>query len=138
MIAGYYDSEATAARLFRLFAILAVFISCLGLYGLVAFMVVRKTKEVGIRKVLGASIGSILYIFSREFTKLIGLAFLLAAPIGIWIMSRWLFSFSYHVGISWWIPCCAILLSLLIAWTTIGLKALRAALANPVASLRSE
>jgi putative ABC transport system permease protein len=138
LIAGYYDSEATASRLFRVFAVLAIFISCLGVYGLVAFMVVRKTKEVGIRKVLGASTGSILTIFSREFTGLIGLAFLIATPIGVWIMSRWLLSFSYHVGISWWIPGCAILLSLVIAWATIGIKAVRAALANPVSSLRSE
>jgi putative ABC transport system permease protein len=138
MIAGYYDSEATASRLFRIFAALAIFISCLGVYGLVAFMVVRKTKEVGIRKVLGASTGSILTIFSREFTGLIGLAFLIATPTGIWLMSRWLLSFSYHVGIGWWIPGCAILLSLVIAWATIGLKAVRAALANPVTSLRSE
>jgi putative ABC transport system permease protein len=138
MIAGYYDSEATASRLFRIFAALAIFISCLGVYGLVAFMVVRKTKEVGIRKVLGACTGSILTIFSREFTGLIGLAFLIATPTGIWLMSRWLLSFSYHVGIGWWIPGCAILLSLVIAWATIGLKAVRAALANPVTSLRSE
>jgi putative ABC transport system permease protein len=138
MIAGYYDAEATASRLFRVFAALAIFISCLGLYGLVAFMVLRKTKEVGIRKVLGASTASIISIFPREFTWLIGVAFLIATPIGIWIMTRWLLSFSYHVGIGWWIPGCAILLSLLIAWATIGLKALRAALANPVSSLRSE
>lgn len=137
-IAGYYDSEATASKLFRIFAALAVFISCLGVYGLVAFMVVRKTKEVGIRKVLGASVGSILSIFSREFTWLIGLAFLIATPIGIWLMSQWLLTFSNHVGFSWWIPGVSILLSLVIAWATIGLKAVRAALANPIASLRSE
>ena len=137
-VAGYYDSEATGSRLFRIFAVLAIFISCLGVYGLVAFMVVRKTKEVGIRKVLGASTRSILTIFSREFTGLIGLAFLIATPIGIWLMSRWLLGFPYHVGIGWWIPGCAILLSLLIAWATIGLKAVRAAFANPVSSLRSE
>jgi len=138
LIEGYYDSEATASRLFRIFAVLAIFITCLGVYGLVAFMVARKTKEVGVRKVLGASTANILSIFSREFTGLIGLAFLIATPIGIWLMSRWLSSFSSHVGISWLIPCCSILLSLLIAWATIGLKAFRAALANPVSSLRSE
>jgi hypothetical protein len=138
MIAGYYDSEATASRLFRIFAILSIFISCIGVYGLVAFMAARKTKEVGIRKVLGASVGSILTIFSREFTILVGVAFLIAAPVSIWIMSDWLNSFSYHTQIGWWIPGCAILLSLLIAWATIGLKAVRAALANPVVSLRSE
>ena len=137
-IAGFYDSEATASKLFRIFSLVAIFISSLGVYGLVAFMVVRKTKEVGIRKVLGASVGSILAIFSREFTGLIGLAFLIATPIAITVMSQWLLSFSYHVRIGWWVPVCAIFLSLLIAWVTIGLKAFRAALANPVSSLRSE
>ena len=137
-IAGYYESEATASKLFRIFAVLAIFISSLGVYGLVAFMVTRKTKEVGIRKVLGASTRSILSIFSREFTALVGLAFLIATPVGLWIMSRWLNTFSYHTRISWWIPGFAIGLSLLIAWATIGLRALRAARANPVSSLRDE
>lgn len=137
-IAGYYDSEATASKLFRIFSLIAIFISSLGVYGLVAFMVVQKTKEVGIRKVLGASVGSILAIFSREFTGLIGLAFVIATPVAIWVMSLWLMTFSFHVRIKWWIPLMAIVLSLVIAWATIGLKALRAALANPVSSLRSE
>ncbi|HVY75992.1 MAG TPA: FtsX-like permease family protein, partial [Puia sp.] len=137
-IAGYYDTEAMTARLFRVFCLLAIFISCLGVYGLVAFMVVRKTREVGIRKVLGASVQSILFIFTREFTRLASIAFLLAVPAGIWIMNQWLKTFSYHVHIGWWIPVIAILLSMGIAWITIGIKALRAALSNPIASLRTE
>jgi ABC-type antimicrobial peptide transport system permease subunit len=138
MVGSYYETEATASTLFRIFSALAIFIACLGVYGLVAFMVARKTKEVGIRKVLGATTASILSIFSREFTKLIALAFIIATPVSIWIMSHWLLSFSYHVGIRFWIPVCSVVSSLIIAWATIGFKAARAAMANPVSSLRSD
>ncbi|RPD41876.1 ABC transporter permease [Chitinophaga barathri] len=137
-IGNYYAAEAQTALLFRIFAILAIFISCLGLYGLVSFMAVQKQKEVGIRKVLGASVQSILILFSKEFTLLIGIAFLIAAPLGYYFMNAWLEGFHYHITISWGVFALAVAFSIVIAWTSVGYKALRAALANPVKSLRSE
>ena len=101
-------------------------------------MTVQKTKEVGIRKVLGASVQSIVYIFSKEFTVLIGLAFLLSAPIAYYFMRQWLSGFYYHINIGWAVFVLAIFFSVIIAWITVGYKAIRAALVNPVKSLKSE
>lgn len=137
-IGNFYKAEARTAQLFKVFAFLAIFISCLGLYGLVSFLTVQKTREVGIRKVLGASIQSILYLFSKEFTILIGIAFLIAAPLGYYFMQKWLTGFHYHTEIGVGIFILAIVLSISIAWIAVGYKALKAALANPVKSLRSE
>ena len=137
-VAHFYDTEETTASLVKVFAGLAILISCIGLYGLVAFLAVQKMKEVGIRKVLGASVGSIVYLFSREFTLLTGLAFLISAPIGYAVMHHWLNGFYYHTGLGWGVFALTLLLSLGIAWGTVGYKALRAAMVNPVRSLRSE
>ncbi|PWV54019.1 ABC transporter permease [Chitinophaga sp. S165] len=137
-IGRFYKAEAVTAQLFKVFAFLAIFISCLGLYGLVSFMAVQKTKEVGIRKVLGASIQNILYLFSREFTVLIGIAFLISMPVAYYFMQRWLEGFYYHTNMGWEIFLLAIVLSLVIAWVTVGYKAVKAAMANPVKSLKSE
>jgi ABC-type antimicrobial peptide transport system permease subunit len=101
-------------------------------------MVVQKTKEVGIRKVLGASVQSILYLFSKEFTILIAIAFILAAPAAWYIMNTWLKNFVYRIEIGIWVFIIAIVASVLIAWITVGYKAFRAAVANPVKSLRTE
>ncbi len=127
-----------ASTLFKIAAFFAIFISCLGLYGLVSFMAVQKTKEVGIRKVLGASVQSIVYLFSKEFIVLIGIAFLIAAPIGYYLMHEWLAGFYYHIHLSWLVFIAAILVSVIIAWLTVGYKAIKAAIANPVKSLRTE
>lgn len=137
-INNYYQQEEQLSSLYRIFAVLAILISCLGLYGLVSFMAVQKTKEVGIRKVLGASIGNIVYLFSKEFTILISIAFIIAVPVGYFLMKQWLQEFAYRIDIGIWIFLLAIIISLIIAWITVGYKALRAALANPVKSLRSE
>jgi ABC-type antimicrobial peptide transport system permease subunit len=137
-IARFYNTEAMAAHLFKIAAFLAIFISCLGLYGLVSFMAVQKTKEVGIRKVLGASVQSIVFLFSKEFTMLIGIAFLIAVPLGYFLMQQWLSGFYYHIELSWIVFACAIIISVTIAWLTVGYKAIRAGLANPVKSLRTE
>ncbi len=137
-IEQFYLNEALTSQLFKVFSILAIFISCLGLYGLVSFMAVQKTKEVGIRKVLGASAQSIVYLFSKEFTLLIGIAFLIAAPLGYFFMQKWLSGFYYHTNIGWLVFAIAILSSVLIAWITVGYKAVKAAFANPVKSLRTE
>ncbi|MBA2249028.1 MAG: ABC transporter permease [Chitinophagaceae bacterium] len=137
-IAKFYEQENHLSLLYKIFAGLAIFISCLGLYGLVSFMAVQRTKEIGVRKVLGASVGNIVYLFSREFTILIVVAFLIAAPVAYYMMSNWLSDFVYRVKLGAAVFLLAILISVIIAWVTVGYKAIRAAVANPVKSLRSE
>ena len=137
-ITNFYRQEEQLSKLYKLFAGLAIFISCLGLYGLVSFMAVQKTKEVGIRKVLGASVGNIVYLFSKEFTLLIGIAFAIATPGAYFVMKNWLQDFAYRVEIGIGVFAMAIVVSLVIAWLTVGYKAVRAALVNPVKSLKTE
>jgi len=137
-IANFYKSETQLSQLYKIFAGIAIFISCLGLYGLVSFMAVQRTKEVGIRKTLGASVGHIVYLFSKEFTILILVSFVISAPIGYYFMHKWLQDFTYRIPISPEIFILAIIASIAIAWVTVGYKAVKAALANPVKSLRSE
>ena len=135
-IARFYQQEEQLSLLYKIFAGLAIFISCLGLYGLVSFMAVQKTREVGIRKVLGASVANIVYLFSKEFTLLIAIAFLIAVPIAYYMMSSWLNNFVYRIPMSAGIFLLAVVLSIVIAWLTVGYKALKAAVANPVKSLK--
>lgn len=137
-INNFYKSENQLAILYKIFSILAIFISCLGLYGLVSFMAVQRKKEVGVRKVLGATSTDIVFLMSREFTLLILLAFVISAPIGWYIMHQWLQNFTYRIAISPLIFVAAITGSILIAWITVGHRALKTANTNPVKSLRSE
>ncbi|MDB4922411.1 ABC transporter permease [Mucilaginibacter sp.] len=137
-IAEFYKSEDQLSTLYKIFAGIAIFISCLGLYGLVSFMAVQRTKEVGIRKTLGASVSHIVYLFSKEFTLLILIAFAISAPTGWYFMNKWLQAFTYKVSLGPEIFILAILVSIAIAWITVGYKAIRAALVNPVESLKSE
>ncbi|MDB5016180.1 MAG: macB 12 [Mucilaginibacter sp.] len=137
-IAKFYKQENQLALVYKIFAAIAIFISCLGLYGLVSFMAVQRTKEVGIRKVLGASVSSIVYLFSKEFMVLISISFVIAMPAAWYIMTGWLQNFAYRIPLNAWIFLFAIVISSIIAWLTVGYKAIRAALVNPVKSLRSE
>jgi len=137
-IADFYKSEDQLSTLYKIFAGIAIFISCLGLYGLVSFMAVQRTKEVGIRKTLGASVSNIVYLFSKEFTVLILVAFAISAPIGWYAMNKWLQAFTYKITVGPQIFLLAIAASVIIAWLTVGYKAIKAALANPVKSLKSE
>jgi putative ABC transport system permease protein len=137
-IADFYKSEDQLSSLYKIFAGIAIFISCLGLYGLVSFMAAQRIKEVGIRKTLGASVGHIVYLFSKEFTVLIVIAFAISAPIGYYFMHKWLQDFTYRITIGPGIFILAIISSVLIAWLAVGYKAIKAALTNPVKSLRSE
>ncbi|WP_183574796.1 ABC transporter permease [Mucilaginibacter sp. X5P1] len=137
-IAKFYQQENQLALVYKIFAGIAIFISCLGLYGLVSFMAVQRTKEVGIRKVLGASVSSIVYLFSKEFAILILISFVIAVPVAWYIMASWLRNFVYRIHLSPWVFISAIIISIVIAWLTVGYKAIKAALANPVKSLRSE
>jgi len=137
-IENFYRQESQLSTLYKTFAGIAIFISCLGLYGLISFMAVQRTKEVGIRKVLGASVGHIVYLFSKEFTVLILIAFAVAAPVAWYFMNHWLQGFTYRVGLDAGIFLLAIAGSIIIAWITVGYRAVRAALVNPVTSLRTE
>jgi putative ABC transport system permease protein len=137
-IASFYRQENQLSQLFKIAAGIAIFISCLGLYGFVSFMAEQRTREVGVRKVLGASVGSIVYLFSKEFTILIGLAFLIATPIAYFFMHRWLQHYAYRIHIGPGIFVSTILIAEVIAWLTVGYQAIRAAIANPVKSLRTE
>jgi predicted permease len=137
-IANFYKQENQLSLLYKVFAGIAIFISCLGLYGLVSFMAVRRTKEIGVRKVLGASPLDIMYLLSREFTLLIVLAFAVSAPIAYYLMHGWLQNYSYHIHLGAFVFLLAIIASILVAWITVGHRALKSALANPVKSIRME
>ena len=137
-IKDFYNNEATLSILYSIFAGIAILISCLGLYGLISFMTIQRTKEVGIRKVLGASVRNILFLFSKEFTLLIIIAFIFASPIAYYIMRNWLDKFAYRINLGFGIFLLTIAASLLVAWLTVGYRAIRAATANPVKSLRYE
>lgn len=133
-----YRSEERFGRLFLNFAVLAIFISCLGLLGLASYSTMQRTREIGIRKVMGASVSNIINLLSKEFLKLVIISFFIAAPVAWYLMNRWLLDFAYRTTISWWIFAGAGILAVLIAVITISAQAIRAAMANPVKSLRTE
>lgn len=137
-IAGFYKQENQLAQLYKIFAAIAIFLSCLGLYGLASFMAVQRIKEVGIRKVLGASAGNIVYLFSKEFILLITIAFVIATPVAWYYMYKWLQAYVYRISINWWVFAAGGLAAIIIALVTISFQAIKAALANPVKSLRTE
>lgn len=137
-LSNFYQQENRLSSLYRLFAGIAIFISCLGLYGLISYMVVQRSKEVGIRKVLGASAANIVFLLSSEFTWLIMIAFAIAAPVAWYLMHRWLENFAFHMNFGIGIFLLTILGSLCIAWLTVGLRTVKAALANPVEILKAD
>ena len=133
-----YRSERRLASLVMIFAGLAILIACLGLFALSAFATERRTKEIGVRKVLGASNRHIIALLTGEFLQLVGLAFLLGAPLAWWSMNRWLQDFAYRIEIQWWIFPLAGLLAVLIAFATISVQSIRVARSNPVEALKTE
>lgn len=137
-IANFYKQEQKVYVAFQLFSYIAIFIGCLGLYGLIAFAASQRTKEVGIRKVLGAPVASIVALFTKEFIYLIAIAFVIAAPLGYYVMHNWLQNFAYHINIGPGIFIIAIASSFIIAAVTISYQAIKAATINPVNSLRDE
>jgi predicted permease len=137
-IENFYAQENKLSYLYKIFAALAIFLSCLGLYGLASFMAAQRIKEVGIRKVLGASVNDIIVLFSKEFLVLIAIAFVIAAPVAWYFMHDWLKDFVYRITISIWILLAAGIMAALVALFTISFQAIRAAVANPVKSLRTE
>ncbi len=137
-VASFYKQENQLAALYKIFAAIAIFLSCLGLYGLASFMAVQRIKEVGIRKVLGATAANIVYLFSKEFIVLIAIAFVIATPIAWYFMHQWLQDYVFRIDMSWWIFFAGGILSIAIALLTVSFQAIKAAIANPVKSLRSE
>lgn len=135
---GVYENERRQGTIFTVFAGLAILIACLGLFGLAAFTAEQRTKEIGVRKVLGATVPSLVVLLSREFMILVGVAFIVASAISAFLMNAWLSDFSYHTKLAPWIFIVAGITAMAIAWFTMSFQSLRAALANPVKSLRSE
>jgi ABC-type antimicrobial peptide transport system permease subunit len=137
-IAKFYDNERKMSKVMRTATGVAIFISCIGLFGLVSFTVARRTKEIGIRKILGASVSSIVQLLSRDLLGLVGISILLGSPIAWYFAHQWLQNFAFRIPIQWWIFVLAGLIALVIALGTVGYQAVRAALMNPVQSLRNE
>ena len=136
--AAMYADVQRMGDIFTTFAVLAIVIACLGLFALSAFMAEQRSKEIGIRKVLGASVSGITRLLSFDFVKLVILAILIASPIAWWGMYKWQQGFIYHPPIPWWIFIAAGLLAILIALVTVSFQSIKAAVANPMKSLRSE
>ena len=117
---------------------LAIFIACLGLFGIATLNIAQRTKEIGVRKVLGASVAGITGMLAKDFLKVVAVSFLIAAPLAWWTMRQWLADFTYRVDVQWWIFLAAGTVAIAVAFLTVGFQSVRAALANPVQSLRSD
>ncbi len=133
-----YKAEHTVSKLSKYFAFLAIFISCLGLFGLVTFTAQQRVKEIGIRKVLGASVAGIVRMLSKDFLKLVLIAAVIAFPVAWWAMNRWLGDFAYRIHIGWWVFVASGIAAMLIALLTVSFQAIKSAIASPVKSLRTE
>jgi len=133
-----YETEITLSQIINSFTLIAILISCLGLFGLAAFSAEQRTKEIGIRKVLGASVTGIVQLLSRDFAKLIMISFVIATPLAWYAMNKWLEAFEYRIPLSWWMFASAGVIALLIALITVSFQAIKAAVANPVRSLKIE
>jgi putative ABC transport system permease protein len=136
--AKQYRADERFGEVFGFFTLLAVLVACLGLLGLATFTAQQRTKEIGVRKVLGASVSSIVTLLSKDFLKLVLIAIIIASPIAWWAMHRWLQDFAYKIDIEWWVFALAGLLAVGIALLTVSFQSVKAALMNPVKSLRSE
>jgi putative ABC transport system permease protein len=137
-IAEMYQAEQRTSTVVKIASGLSIFIACMGLFGLATLTVVRRTKEIGIRKVLGADVTTIVGLLSKDFAKLVVVAAIIAFPLAWWFMNDWLKDFAYRTNISWWVYAIAGVLALVIALGTISFQAIKAAVANPVKSLRTE
>ncbi|HSU51917.1 MAG TPA: FtsX-like permease family protein, partial [Segetibacter sp.] len=133
-----YETEITLARIINSFTFMAILISCLGLFGLATFSAEQRKKEIGIRKVLGASVSGIVQLLSKDFLKLVVISFVIATPIAWWAMSKWLQAFVYRIDVSWWMLALAGLMAVAIALVTVSSQAIKAAISNPVKNLRTE
>jgi ABC-type antimicrobial peptide transport system permease subunit len=137
-LANLYKGERQMGSIFNLFAGLALVISCLGLYGLSAFLAQQRTREIGVRKVLGASVFHIMYLLSAGFTRMILVSVVIAVPLSVLAINKWLETFAYHVTVGWAVYPIGAAIALVFAWLTVSHESVRAATANPVASLRAD
>lgn len=137
-IASFYESEQKTAQIMKVAMLVSIFISCMGLFGVTTFMAAQRTREIGIRKVMGATVTSIVRLLSLDFVRLVGVAILIASPVAWYFMHRWLADFAYRIPIHWWIFLLSGIAAIAIALATVSIQAIRAARANPVNSLRSE
>ncbi|MEP7233469.1 MAG: ABC transporter permease [Ginsengibacter sp.] len=133
-----YQAEQRQGTIFTVFACIAIFIACLGLFGLSAFAITQRVKEIGVRKVLGANVSSIVTLLSKDFLKLVLVAAIIAFPVAWYAMTHWLQDFAYRINIHWWVFVLAAILALIVALVTVSFQAIKAAVANPVKSLRTE
>ncbi|MBA3673886.1 MAG: FtsX-like permease family protein, partial [Chitinophagaceae bacterium] len=133
-----YKTELQLSRVINIAASLGIFIACLGILGLISIIIQQRVKEIGIRKVLGASVGNIVFLFSKGVLQLVFIALIIAFPVAWWAMNNWLQDFAYRISIQWWVFVVAAVISLLIALITISSQAIKAAMSNPVKSLRTE
>jgi len=133
-----YRAEQRMGKLALAFSVLAIVVACMGLFGLATYAAEQRIKEIGIRKVLGASVAGIVEMLSRDFLRLVMIASLIAFPLAWWTMDKWLMNFAYRVDIEWWVFLLAAFIALVIALATVSYQAIRAAIMNPVKSLRTE
>jgi putative ABC transport system permease protein len=137
-IKDQYQAEERFSKIFLYFSILSTLIACLGLYGLISYTVLQKTKEIGIRKILGATANNVALMLSKDFLKLVMLAFVIATPVAWYFMNAWLQDFAYRTNITWWMFAVAGSTVVLITSLTISFQSIKAAITNPVKSLRTE
>jgi putative ABC transport system permease protein len=133
-----YRAEQRMGTIFIIFTSLTIIIACLGLFGLAAYAAEQRTKEIGIRKVLGANVSNIVGMLSKDFIKLVMIAIVIAVPVAWFAMQQWLKGFAYRQNIQWWVVALAAVLAVVIAFVTISFQSIKAALANPVRSLKNE
>jgi putative ABC transport system permease protein len=133
-----YAAEQKTGLIMNIFALLTILVACMGLFGLATFTAEQRAKEIGIRKVLGASVRQVTQMLSGEFLKLVVIACLIAFPLSWWVMQKWLQDFAYRITIGWWMFVAAAVIALVIALFTVSFQAIKAALANPVNTLRTE
>jgi putative ABC transport system permease protein len=133
-----YTAEKKTGRILNIFAVLTIFVACLGLFGLATYTAEQRAKEIGIRKVLGATVTQVTGMLSKQFLKLVIIACIIAIPLSYWIMHQWLLDFAYRVHLNAWMFLAAAVIAILIALCTVSVQSIKAALANPVKSLRSE
>jgi len=133
-----YKKESKTGQMFFLFALIAIIISCLGIFGLATYTAERRFKEIGIRKVLGASSLSIINLLSKDFLKLVLFALVIAIPVAWYFMNNWLDNFAFHIDLDWWVFALSGIAAIVIALLTVGIQSIRAALANPSESIKTE
>ena len=134
----FYQAEENFSELMRIFGVLAIFIACLGLFGLASFTIEQRTKEIGVRKVVGASVANIIQLISNDFIRLVVMAFLIACPIAWFAMDTWLQNFAYRIDMEWWVFLASGAIAIIIAAITVSFQSIKAAMTNPVKALKYE